>query len=422
VKAWLKAAIPPAAALAVVATTLITHAVEQPDPGESTYLSPVARTGDGAAAVADRLTQRGIQVDRVTSTPEALAAATTAGDATIFIPAPEFVRPEYLDDFLIVPKSMRVVLVTPNRGVLSKLEADLPQAGPRWTAAAPGPGCDEPFATGRAAVLRWQYAPTQGEVLRCYDGGVVEVDRGGPTITVVGAPDPFRNDRQDEWSNADVATGLLGRGSRVVWLDLHEREPEPPSDPVRDQPDDEGDPGQVDSGDDTGGGRPDEQDGNGPNQDSGGSARQQPEEQSIFDAFPPAFWASVLLLILAMVAFAAASARRLGAPVSEPLPARVRAAETVRGLGGLYRRSATRDASLATVQAAALRRLAGHFDLPLDLDAVSSRVAAQLNLPADEVRTLLGTGVDDTDEDFAARATAVQRLVRTVIGDKEGEA
>ncbi|MFG1608501.1 DUF4350 domain-containing protein [Actinoplanes sp. NPDC049265] len=404
-----------------MATTLITHAVQQPDPSEPTYLSPVARTGDGAATLADRLTQQGVKVERRTSTPEAIAAATASGSATIFVPAPELMQPRYLNDFRIIPQTVRLVLVAPNRAVLSRLGAYVPQAGPRWTAAAPGPGCDQKFATGRAAVLRWQYAPVEGELLRCYDGAVVEVDREGPAITLVGAPDAFRNDRQDEWSNSDFAAGLLGRGNRVVWLDLHEPEPEPPPDPVQEQaPDDpdDTDRGQTGSGDQTGEDSGSDQ---GSSDDNGGGQAQAPQEKTVLDAFPQSFWAAVLLLILALIAFAAASARRLGAPVSEPLPARVRAAETVRGLGGLYRRSAARDASLATVQAAALRRLAAHFDLPPnDLDAVSERVAAQLNLPPHEVRATLGGGTDDTDEDMAARAAAVQRMTRAVLGDSKG--
>ncbi|GLY97725.1 DUF4350 domain-containing protein [Actinoplanes sp. NBRC 103695] len=422
-KNWLKAAIPPAIAAAIVATTLITHAVQQPDPSEPTYLSPIARTDDGAAALADRLTQQGVAVQRRTSTPEALAAATTARNATIFVPAPEMIRPEYLDDFRIVPPSVRIVLVAPNRSVLSKLDALVPQAGPRWTAAAPDPGCNAAFATGRAAVLRWQYAPAEGQLLSCYNGGVVEVDRGGPPITLVGAPDPFRNDRQGEWSNADFAVELLGRGSTVVWLDLHEREPGPPPDQVNGEPagPDEGDRGEVGNGDESGDSSDSRSD-QGQGQSEGDpSARQQPDEQSVLDAFPQAFWAAVLLVILAMVAFAAASARRLGAPVTEPLPARVRASETVRGLAGLYRRAGARDASLATVQAAALRRLAAHFDLPLDLDAVSNRVAAELNLPAEEVRGVLVGEPEDTDDDLVLRAAAVQRLVSAVLGDEKGK-
>jgi hypothetical protein len=127
-------------------------------------------------------------------------------------------------------------------------------------------------------------------------------------------------------------------------------------------------------------------------------------------------WATVLLLLLAGIALAAASARRLGAPVVEPLPVQVRAAETVRGLGGLYRRARARDTSLATVQAAAVRRLAEHFAMPADsaVADVADRVAHETGQPADEVRAVLGGAAEMTDRELARAATAVQNLVRDV--------
>ena len=47
---------------------------------------------------------------------------------------------------------------------------------------------------------------------------------------VVGATDPFRNDRLDEHDNSAFAAGLLAARPRLVWLDLHERY-EPPTAP-----------------------------------------------------------------------------------------------------------------------------------------------------------------------------------------------
>lgn len=415
-KRWLKAALPPALAAGLVVTTLVMHSVQQPDPSEPSFLSPVSDADDGAAQLAGALTRQGVPIERRTSTPEAIAAATSIRGATLFIPAPEMVRPEYLDDLRIIPPSTRVVLVAPDRSAMASVGAYVPQAGPRWTAAAPGPGCDEPFATGPAAVARYRYAPAAAQTLRCYDGAVVEMDTGGPLVTLVGASDPFRNDRQGEWDNAAFAAGLLGRGGRVVWLDLHEREKPPPADPVPGEGDpydeDEGEGPPGDSGEGDGDGRG-EGEGQQPQPQS-----QQEDEPSLTDAFPPSFWAAALLLALALLAFAAASARRLGAPVAEPLPARVRAAETVRGLGGLYRRAGARDASLSTVQAAAVRRLAAHFGVAPELDPVCARVAAHLGAQPHEVRAVLGGPAEDTDEDLAAQAAAVQRLVRDILGHK----
>ena len=52
--------------------------------------------------------------------------------------------------------------------------------------------------------------------------------------------------------------------------------------------------------------------------------------------------ALLLRLIVAAVLAAAARARRLGAPVAEPLPVLVPATETVTGRGRLYQRSRDR--------------------------------------------------------------------------------
>jgi hypothetical protein len=95
--------------------------------------------------------------------------------------------------------------------------------------------------------------------------------------------------------------------------------------------------------------------------------------------------------------------------VAEPLPVRVRSAETVRGLGGLYRRARADHNSLATIQAAARRRITEHLGLPPDapigdhIPGVPPHVAERL--------------LDDPDQDLATTAEAVQNLVRHVRGN-----
>jgi hypothetical protein len=411
---WLRAVIPFAIVLGLITFTLVAHSVQRPDPAEKSFLSPVSDADDGGSALAARLTQRGIEVDRRTSTPEAMAAVAEVAGSTLFITAPEMVNPVYLRELPLIPTGARIVLVTPTAEAMAAAGAGVPLAGPRWTAAVPEPGCAEPFATAPAAVLRWQFGPTGDEVFRCYADSVVELARGASTVTLVGASDPFRNDRLDEHGNAAFAVGLLSRGERVVWLDLHEREvlagtPDEDADEPVYEPDPEETSGDVDNPGGDSGQRP----------DPPPAARSDEEpDNPLGKVFPSAFWATVLVLVLALIALAAASARRLGAPVAEPLPTRVRAAETVRGLGGLYRRARARDASLGTLQAAAVRRLAIHFGLPPDsgVDDVAEHVGMVTGQTVHEVRALLGGGVEDTDEDLAAKAAAVQNLVRYVTG------
>jgi hypothetical protein len=403
---WIRAVLPLAVVLALTAFTLIAHLVQRPDPTDRDFLAPDSTADIGAATLAARLRSRGVSVQRETRTPAALAAA-AAGNATLFVPAPGLVYPDYLRLFRSLPEGSRVVLVAPPAGVLGGAGLDVAVGGPRWTAAAVAPDCAAEWAAGSAAVLRLRFA-APGE--SCYRGGVLDLRAEGAAITLVGAPDPFRNDRLGEHDNAAVAAGLLSRTRRVVWLDLHDHERPPPvqnptaeptAGPTRGEapqpdPDGTGDPQPGDGGD-----RPDA-----PPRSSGES--DQP------DIFPPAVWATLALLALATIALAAAQARRLGAPVAEPLPVRVRAAETVRGLGGLYRRARADEHSLATVQAAARRRLATYFGCPPE--QVAARAAAATGRTVAEISYLLTVSADD--QDVAGTAAAVQDLVRHITEEK----
>jgi hypothetical protein len=86
----------------------------------------------------------------------------------------------------------------------------------------------------------------------------------------------------------------------------------------------------------------------------------------------------------------------------------VPSAETVRGLGDLYRRSKADESSLATIQVAARRRLADHLGVPPE------DVPRHLpGIPPDQAERLLG----DSEQDLATTAEAVQNLVRHIKGN-----
>lgn len=384
---WLRFAGPVGVVLLLAAATITFHLIEQADPKDAAFLSPTSSAGIGAKALADRLTARGVTIDRETTTPDALRAAAADG-ATLFVPAPGLVYRGYVSQFDALPSTARVVMVAPTGTTLGDLELKVAAAGPRWTAWAPGGGCDAGWATGRAAVARYRYHALAGGLSDCYAGGVIEVDRGAAPFTFVGAADVFRNDRASEWANAAVSTALLARTPRIVWLDLHRAEP-PPPEPPADTLAPPANPNGRGSSDD--------------NQGSGGEAG-----PSLAGIFPPAFWAVLAVLALAGIALAAAAGRRVGAPVTEPLPVRVPSAETVRGQGDLYRRAKADDASLAVIQAAARRRLAEHLGVP------PADVAQHLpGIPPDQAERLLG----DPEQDLASTASAVQDLVRRFKGN-----
>ncbi|MEU4216861.1 DUF4350 domain-containing protein [Actinoplanes sp. NPDC026623] len=423
---WVRFALPFAVVLGLVTLTGIAHVVQQPDPTDASFLSPTSDAGDGARLLAERLTRAGVRVDVRTSSTEALAAA-ESGPATVLVTTPGLVNPVYLSRLTSLPPEIRVVLVAPDarQVVLAGFYGTV--GGPRWTAAAPAPDCPIDFAqaAGPAAALRRTYGP-RGQEVRCYRNGLVEFRGSGPSITLIGAADPFRNDRADEHGNQVLAAGLLSRESRVIWLDLHKREPDPdtntfPRDEASPWSDPDGESGDGEGsteqrGDPTGEPQNDEAQ-NDEAQGGGDTDSGNP----LFRAFPPAVWATLALLALAALALAAASSRRLGAPVAEPLPVRVRAAETVRGLGGLYRRAGARGNSLETLQTAACLRLTEHFGMPPDteLEELAEHVAAVTGHPANEVRHALGGGVEDSDEELARAATNVQDLVRFVTGRQD---
>ncbi|MEV6350868.1 DUF4350 domain-containing protein [Actinoplanes sp. NPDC051851] len=420
---WLRVAIPVVALFTLVTGTLIVHATQQPDPEGTGYLSPSSTAGTGSGTLAERLAARGVTVDRETSTAVALDVLWSGGEVpTLFVTTPSLADLDRISHYGAVPAGTHVVVVAPTAADLDEASGTWPveiSGGNRWTAAAPAPGCDDPIAlaAGPAAVERIHYQ--SANATSCYRGGLVTFVFNGATVTVVGAADPFRNDRIGEHGNAALAVGLLSRTRRVVWLDVHDRETPPAYVPPSGDGDATTDPyatetatPQATGTDGTGstGGTP----GDG---GTGTGTGPEAEENPLADAFPPAVWATLALFLLFLLALAVAAARRLGAPVPEPLPSRVAGNETMLGHARLYQRARARTESLDILRAAARRRLAEHLNLPPG--AGIAAIAEHAGLVEADVQTILGGGFPENDDELVAAATAVQDLVREIIeGDR----
>jgi hypothetical protein len=422
-----RAALPFAVLTALIGWTVTAHELQEADPADPTYLSPVSSTDDGGSELARRLRERGVAVERVTDVAAALTAARQPG-STLFVTAPAMVRPASMRTALDLPPGTRVVLVTPGATVLSTTGLPVRAASERWATAVTSPDCTEPVAVaaGRAAARRESYVSGQFR-FACYQGGLAEISTARATVTLAGAADPFRNDRIAEHGNAALAVGLLTRGTRVVWLDVHTREPlpfrNPSGDPTPKATEDE-QPGGTEQPTPVpglpGDGADDEPDPRERDEDAPPPSAAPP---SLLDAFPPSLWAALLMILLAVTAFVVASARRLGSPVPEPLPVRVRATETVHGRGALYRRARARGPSLDVLRAAARHRLLELLRLPPDLSTedLAQAVAAHTGRDPEHLRALF-TGPDPDsgeagdDQRFVTDAVTLQQIVDQVAG------
>ncbi|WP_262286568.1 DUF4350 domain-containing protein [Micromonospora sp. MA102] len=400
---WHRVLVPIGLAVLLIVATLVLHAVDQPDPDDPGFLAPAAAGDDGGSRLAEALRGQGVPIRRETDTLDALRAA-GAVPTTLFVPAPDLVHPDTLAALTVLPPGSRLVLVEPSRRVLTGVGLPLEPTDRRWATRAVPPDADggpcrlpEALRAGTAAVDHQRYAGPYGAD-RCYAGALRRIS-WGTEVVVIGASDPFRNDRIDEWGNRALATGLLGGDRPLVWLDLPGPAPAPTGPGWSPSPDDDGTPLPRDTG--------------------GRDNRADPPpswHNPLWDAFPPWFWAILAQLAVAGLLLVLWRARRLGPPVPEPLPVTVRAAETVLGRARLYRRAGARDTTAATLRTAALDRLLPRLNLPPDTppDEVAARVAAHAGADPERVAELLHGAAPENDRELLELARDLDALTRTL--------
>lgn len=356
------------AGLAVAAFLLLALVVALLTRGETGNDQPVdpANAGpDGARAVARVLDDQGVEVDVVRSA-DALADADAGPDDLVVVTQADQLGASTVERLRRDAGGARIVVVDPGPELLDLL--DLP--GPAGPADADGPleaGCDDPVAAGlEVRVDDARRMPTEGAETACFDDTLVRVG----DLTLLGAPQLLTNDQVLRGDNAAVALRLLGQRDRLVWY--------------------------VASYDDLVG-------------DDGVSFW-----SLVPDWIRPGLW----LLLLTVVALMVWRGRRLGPLATEPLPVVVKAVETTRSRGRVYRRSGDRahaagvlrDATRARVRAR-LRSGAG------DDDTLVRDVARRVGRPEAEVAALLAPGgrAPATDKDLitlAADLAALEEEVR----------
>ncbi len=350
-------------AAAVVAVALSAW-VGRHDRSYSASLDPRNPDGSGAQAVARVLDRQGVEVDVVRSA-DALDRATTDAATTILVTSTDNLGRSTTARLLQHQGRADLVVVAPGPELLRQLGVSTFPATnlPGGRVAA---GC--PAYDGLALRVDTAEAYRTDGCFRSPDGVLVAQPRAG--LTLLGAPALLTNDQILESDNAAVALRLLGQRQRLVWY--------------------------VPSLADLAG------------------ADSVSVRSLLPDWVTPGLW----LLLVVGAATVVWRGRRLGPLASEPLPVSVKAVETTRNLGRLYRHAGDRRHAADALRSAARTRLAEHLRLPRQVAPARlvEDVASRTGRSAPEVDALISPtafppGSDRELADLAQQLTELDREV-----------
>ena len=362
----------PLAAVAVVLLAGVALVAIQPRVTSTPY-SPEAVGAEGARALAQVLAAQGVTIETVATSRAAVAAA---GPGTTLLVAQAYL----LDDAqvarlaaggpdLVVLEPRPDQTETLTDGALTLVGASVPDEP---LAAR----CEDPDAAAAATAVGGRAAVTalDDRATVCFrigehglHGTVTAAER---RVDVLDAPEIVTNDRIDEAGNAALALRLLGRHEHLVWY-----LPQP-----------------------------------------GGDAVETAAATAPGAVLPDWTTPVALLALLTVLVAAAWRARGLGPVVSEPLPVVVRAGETTRGRGRLYRRGRARGRAAAALRAGTASRVAAAVGLPRTASPgdVVEAIAHVTGRDRDRVTPLLYGPPPADDPALLALARALADLEREV--------
>ena len=342
-------------------------------PRTTTDLDPDNPDPGGAQAVARVLEREGVDVE-VARSAEELEATVVDARTTVLVVSPEHLGRSTIDRLLEhTAGAADVVVAGAPPGATEALGVD---TAPSTVSLGEGreARCGDPVVEG--LVLRvdtaLQYAgdgcfedrPTAGE-----ERGAVLI-RPRPGVVLFGADQALTNDQVLRGDNAAVALRLLGQQQRLVWYvpDLRDLAAE--------------------------------------------------DGVSLSTLVPAWVRPTLFLLVPTVLALMLWRGRRLGALSTEPLPVVVRAIETTRSRGRLYRRAADRGHAAEALRAASRRRTAERLRLgAADHDQLVRAVAARTGRTESAVAALLAPGAPAPASDpdlitLAADLAALEEEVR----------
>jgi hypothetical protein len=344
--------------------------------GAPSRLSPDDASPTGARALARVLAQQGVDVRRAKTFDAASQAMRSAGDGgvTLFVARPDLLSPSRVQDLrsLADQAGADLVLADADNGLLADLELPV---GARQGGGAPvsDPSCPDPLATRAGAVVTGPVLYiVRGAGTGCFPVGdgfatATVPQRDGTVVRLLGGT-ALTNDRLADQGDAALATSALGQRPLLVWW------------------------------------TPDPLDG------ATGT-----EPASITDLAPSGILWGTAQLVVVLALLVLWRGRRLGRLVPEPLPVVVRAVETTRGRGRLYRKARARDRAAAVLRAATVRRLGQRIGLsrsaqPVEVAVAVARITGRDPAtvtpllvgpdPADDVSlVVLAQDLDDLEEE-----------------------
>lgn len=356
---WWAAAVVCALALVVLvvwlrpgATSDLPYAPDNPEP-------------EGARAVAQILADHGVDVEFVRSTSAAVADARAGGTLLI------------LDPGSLRPAQQQALAEAPGDIVLADLGGEMADLTEQVVAAAGGDPtarearCSDDHAEAAGTVHGagpMVHAQNPG-VEVCFpssgdDGGMyASWTEEGRTWRALGDGSLLTNANLTTEGNAALVLRMLGQHSHVTWY------------------------------------LPDPAD----------TFAQDPGQTPVFPLFAPQMLVLYGLIALALVLW---RGRRLGPVVLEPLPVRVKATETTRGRGRLYRRHGAFGHAGSALRAGAVERLAGRLGLSRSAgpDEVVHAVAHATGRPPEQIQSVLYSPPPHDNDSLVALAEALDTM------------
>lgn len=357
--------------VAIALVALIISAVLLSRLSPDTSQIPLSATNpdpDGARAAAQILGEHGVQVTEVSTTDAALADARP--DATLLITGADQLRPEQLRALSEVPAD--VVLIGLGYGDVSELTDRFQVEGGGAQDTYPAECANEHAQAAEGLSTAGPSLTTDPDVEGCFPldaAGAVAfgtwTEDDGQTWSVLPNPHPLTNAGLDEAGNAALVLRILGQHEHLTWY-------------------------VPDSNDDFGMGD---------------------------DATPSLVPGVVAVQVLiALVAFAYWRGRRLGRVVVEPLPVIVRATETTRGRGRLYRRGRAYQHAAAALRAGTISRIATRVGLPRTASGpeVVEALSRATGRPPEAIDSLLYGPPPTDDASLVTLTQALDTLEREV--------